>query len=695
MQKDEKKDLDLKAASLELPSIIVKTPLKDLLGKQQLGGMELNPDELENMPEFGGESGLIKGLQALPGIATSSDGSAFFFTRGGAKDQNLIIIDDAPIYNPAHLFGFYSIVIPDFSKSIRIYKSDIPVQLGDRLSSIIDIRTKDGNLNKWELTGAFNPLISRFSLEGPLIKGRSSFFISSRQSNFRWIYKNNAPNGVLNFGDFNFKWNVKLNDNNRVYFTLINSRDELANTNTISDNQGGVKWGNFTYTLRWNHLFNPKLFSNFILYYGNYNYRLFFGADAWESGIGKLSAKSDFTYFANPRFTTRFGLELHGFNINPGKITSEPLASLFPTIEQGNNRHVVMYGNADYQLSDKWQVAAGLRFHTWENLGPARYFTFDEQYQVQDTINRGDGVFHTYQKVDPRLSLQYQVDSTATLKLSYGYYHQYVQMISNSVSPFTSLEVWLPASPNIRPQWAQHWTLDFVKYFPRPQMEISAALYYKQLGNQIDYKSHAQTLLNPLIEGELRFGRMRTYGFEFLLKKNFGRLSGWLSYTYSRALRQTPDVNGGREYPAFQDRPHDLSLLLNIQVSRRTLFSAYWTAYTGSAFSSPTGFYTFNHQTVPVYGEKNNDRLPDYRRLDIAFKFTLNKRPESKFQHSLTFSIFNALLHPNIVAVNFNKTLDDTSDPIVRAEFVRERDLVATQADLVRFLPSLTYKFKL
>jgi hypothetical protein len=689
LKKDEKKDVGLQNLPVKLPSIVVEIPMVEMLERKQAGRLEIKPVQLGEMPEFAGESGLIRGLQAWPGVKTHSDGSAFFFVRGGERDQNLIIIDDAPIYNPAHLFGFYSLVVPDFTKDIKVHKSDVPVSMGDRLSSIVDVRTKDGNLNKWEFGGAFNPLVSRLSLEGPVKKGKSSVFTSLRLSNFDWIYRRAAPDAKLGFGDFSFKWNSRINDNNRLFFTLLTSRDEF----TVPD--ASVTWGNFAMTLRWNLIYNPRFFSNTIFYTGNYQYQLASGSNAWTSGIGKFGFKSDYTWFNNDRLTTKFGFEIHGYYFNPGKITSGELVTLFPTIQQDYSRQLVAYYQHEYQLSDKWRLQAGLRNSVWTNLGPAKYFTFDENYQVADTIETGPGPYKRYFRPDPRISLQYGASASSSFKLSYGVYSQFMQLISNSTSPFSSFEVWLPASANIRPQRAQQAALGYVKYWPKQGLEFSAEAYYKRMNNQIDYKPQAQTLLNPLIEGELRFGRLNAYGLELLLRKEQGRLNGWVGYTWSRAMRRTEGVNDGREYPAFQDRPHDFSIMLNYSLTRRAQFSAYWTAFTGSPFSSPTGFFNFNDYTLPIYGEKNNDRLPNYRRLDLAMKLILNKNPEGRFQHSLTFSIYNALLHRNIVSVNFNKVEREIGAPIVRADLLAERGLAATQTDLIRFFPSVTYKFKI
>lgn len=689
----QQKDLSLSATSIDLPDVIVERSTEKIQDKATLEQMTLRPEDLSNMPEFGGESGLVKGLQSLPGIKMHSDGSAFFYTRGGERDQNLIIIDDAPIYNPSHLFGFYSMVIPDFAKQIDVYKSDVPTNLGDRLSSIISIRTKDGNLNKFEFSGALNPLINRFSLEAPIVKEKGSIFASFRRSNFEWLYRRTAPRADLGFGDFSFKWNHKLDNKNRLYFTTILGVDNFTNQAEAAGN-AGIRWANFAATLRWNHLFGPKLFSNTTIYTGNYDYQLFFAPNYWRSGLGTLSLKSDFTHYASRDYTSKFGWELQGFFVNPGSVSLDTTIAILPTIKPNYARKAVLYYQGMFDLNKKMQLNAGVRLLNWANVGPATYYNYNPQYEVTDTVGVGEGVYNRYLHLDPRISLQYTIDSTSKVKVSVGTYHQYLQLISNSVSPFTSLEVWLPANQYLKPQSATQFNLNYVKYFERANVEFTSAFYYKSFNHQIDYQDHPTILLNPLVEGELRFGTMESYGMELLLKKQIGRLSGWMSYTLSRTLRQTDGLNGGRPYAAFQDRPHDFSLLLNYRLARRVLFSAYWTAYSGSTFSSPTGFYRFNDQTVPIFGEKNNDRLPNYRRFDFALKFVLNKKEESRYQHSLTFSVYNALAHKNIVAVNFNKIPVEGGRPVVKTDFLSEEALTASQIDLIRFMPSLTYKFR-
>ncbi len=696
LEKDLKLNAQLPTASISLPDVIVGLSSQTKLREKQSSTLKLSPKSLENMPEFAGESGLIKGIQSLPGIKTHSDGSAFFFVRGGEKDQNLIIIDDSPVYNPSHLFGFYSIVVPDFAKSINIYTSDIPTNLGDRLSSIIDIRTKDGNLNRWSFSGALNPLINRFALEIPVVKEKASIFVSTRRSNFDWLFKRNAPNADIGFGDFNFKYNHKINDKNRIYFTLISSSDNFNNQGLRNTQSSGISWGNFGATLRWNHIFSPKLFSNSTFNTGNYVYRLFApGANRWESSIGSISLKTDFTHFLSPKYKAKFGGEIQTIYINPGTISTPSTRDLFPRIRNNYSRKSLLYYQVEYALSGKTVINAGLRIPSWKSIGPALYGIYDDNYDVVDTVRINSGSYNNYTKIDPRLSIIQQLNTSSNLKLSVGSYHQFLQLISNSTSPFTALEVWLPASPNIAPQQSWQFACNYYKHFPKSNLDFTVEAYYKHSKNIIDYKSHPETLLNPFLEGELRFGTMNAYGLEFMLKKELGKFNGWMSYNFSRAIRTTGTINNGNPYPAFQDRPHDFSILGNYQLSKKITVSGYFTAFTGSAFSSPTGFYEYNNKVIPIFGSKHNDRLPNYRRFDLAFKFRLNKNINARYQHHLNLSFYNLFAHKNIVAVNFNKVEQEDGPPLVKSNFLSEQSIIASQTSLVNWMPSLTYKFKL
>lgn len=689
LDKDINYDLRLKPSVIELPDIIVSSA-KTSTNLPQINEPSLRPSDLLNLPELAGESGLIKGLQSLPGVKTHSDGSAFFYTRGGDKDQNLIIVDDAPIFNPAHLFGFYSMVIPDFTKEIKVYKSDIPTSLGDRLSSIVSIRTKDGNLNQWRISGAVNPFVNRVSLEVPIVRERASIMSSLRTSSLDWLYKKDQPNTDLSFTDFNMKVNTKVGKRDRVFFTVIVGGDALALTATDI----GISWGNLASTLRWNHIFGNRLFLNTTLYTGAYNYQLEFSRNRWQSGIGMIGFKTDFTYYINHRFQSEFGMQLAAYVFNPGELTSERSLIGLPKITNRSSRKRAFYYDFKHQASDRLHFRAGLRLLSWENVGPAVIYQYDDQYQFTDTMAVSEGVYKSYVNLDPRLSVLYHFSSTSTFKFAFGVYHQYLQLITNSTSPFTSLEVWLPSGPNIKPQQALQMDVSYVKRIDHLGLDLSWAGYLKYYKNQIDYRPHANTLINPAVEGELRFGEMKSYGLEIEIEKRLGKINGHVNYTWSRSIRKTPSINRGRSYPAYQDRPHDLSILVNYHPGKRTTLSAFYIINTGSTFSEPTGFYNYLNQTVPIYDKKNNGRLPSYRRLDLSLKFRLNRDMKKRFRHELILSAYNILSYKNVVAVNFNKIADNEANILVPSNFIYERDIISTQFDLLRLVPSITYKYE-
>lgn len=710
MDSNRKLDVKLKTTSLELPNVIVDLSKKIQIGKES-GVAELRPKEFLNMPEFAGESGLVKNIQSLPGMKMHSDGSSFFYVRGGERDQNVIIIDDAPIYNPSHLLGLYSIVIPDFTKSIKVYKSDIPTSLGDRLSSIVSIRTKDGNLNKREFSGSINPLINRFSFESPLKKERGSIFASFRRSNFEWLFRDNENLEKLEFGDFNLKLNYKINNRNRFYFTFISSSDEFSNrfgasegflsntvvsspAETITRNSAGAKWGNLASTIRWNHVVNDRLFSNTTLYTGNYLFRANFAVADWQSGIGTISLKSDFTHYTNPNTRQQFGLEAQRFYISPGVVSENENLNLFPNIENNYSSKMALYYQGEFKLNPKLTFKAGLRSISWANHGPITYYDFNEQFEASDTIAVGDEIYHRYFNLDPRFSLNYQIDSTSQLTFSLGQYHQYLQLILNSASPFYASDFWLSSSPNIEPQAAQQLALDYSKFFPGSRLIFSASTYFKSYQNQVEYEPHAILLLNPQIEGELRFGSMYSYGLELELKKEIGKVSGWLNYTFSRTLRKTPGFNNNEVYPAFQDRPHDFSMFVNYKYNSRLNISAYLTHFSGTTFSSPTGFYRYNGRNIPIFDKINNSRLPAYQRFDVALQYRLNRNTKRSFEHSISFSIYNVLAHKNVTAIYFNKISEDGEALFIKTNLRAPIPFTASQIDLIRFFPSLTYKFK-
>ena len=685
-------ELTMKMQQLEEVAITAGEEAEQL-EKSQMSKIRVNPSSLLTLPEFAGEVGLVKSLQTLPGIKTHSDGSAFFFVRGGNKDQNLILIDEAPVYNPAHLFGYYSVIIPDVAKEINIYKGDFPLQKGDRLSSVIEVVTKDGNMKKTEVNGMLNPLIYRLSLEGPIAKSKSSYFASFRHSNFGWLIRRDDPDNDVYLYDLNGKLNWQINNKNRVFFSFYYGKDDLINRE--SGGFGGIRWYNVTSTLRWNHLFNNRHFANAVMYTSTYDYSLFTGNVEWNSYIRNFGLKYDLSFFPSPGQTLRYGISFTSHDFNPGNLVTDQDNPFLPEVPTASAAKLALYAGVEHGFSERLSFKAGFRLPIWINSGPALVYQYDTNYQVADTLLFQDGeTVKAYAGFDPRFSLKYRTGASSSLKFSMGVYHQYLNLISNSISPFSSFEIWLPAGENIRPQRAQQVAVGYQAFPGNSGLEVNIEAYYKKMVNQIDYEPHANLLLNPLLEGELRFGDARSYGVEFLLRKAEGRLSGWLSYTWSRALMKIDEINDGKEFPAYYDRPHDFSVYLSWKYSPTMTFSLNWTYYTGSAITTPIGFYDYNGYTVPLYGEKNNDRLPDYHRLDVALAWMLNK-PGNKFQHSLTFGIYNVYNRHNAVSVNFNKTETRNGNFVVPANLFGSHEIVTTQKYLLGILPSITYKFKL
>jgi hypothetical protein len=663
----------------------------------------VNPESVRKMPALFGEKDVLKSLAAVPGIKFFGDGSTIFFVRGGGRDQNMITIDEAPVYNPTHLLGYFSTIIPDAVKDVKIYKGDFPANYGGRLSSLIDIRTKDGNMHQFGMDGSVGLLSSRLSLEGPIWKEHISFFVSGRRSYITRPLQNWNPNIIdLHFSDLHLKLNYNINAKNRVFFSIYRGEDNYE-VEERNDRSSGINWVNATTTLRWNHIYSDKLFSNLTLLASRYTYRLLLNIqdnDYWNSNIENLTLKYDFTNYLNPGNTLRFGILLGGHFHDPGNVYRggvewDPGYDLSVRY----TRELAAYVSNQFIFNNQVSIRIGLRFTGWQNMGPST------EYRIVKTNTGGierdsiavstypDGeVYHQSFAVDPRISMVWQPGVRNIFKLSYSRTSQFQYLITNSISPFTSLEVWLPAGPNVPVQSAHQFTLGYTHRFGLRGLSLDLEAYYKGMNELIDYRDHARMLMNPLVEEELRFGEGKSYGLESILHKEHGRLTGWISYTLSRAIYQVDEINGGAPYPAYSDRPHDFSLYVSWQVHPRITLSSNFIYMTGAPFSTPTGFYFYDNHQVPIYGERNNDRLPDYHRLDLALNWQLSK-PERKYQHELIFSVYNLYNRINPVALHFNKIQDENGNFVVPVDFYSNPKLLSSQYYLYGIVPSVSYHF--
>ncbi len=684
-------DFTLTPNAPQLQEIVVQgySPLN--VNLVQTGRVNIPPRAVAESPAAFGEKDVIKSLERIPGISLQSEGSTFFYVRGGNKDQNLILIDDAPIYNPTHLLGLFSSIVPDVVNSIAIYKSDFPLAKGGRLSSVIDIKTREGNKNRFSAWGNIGLVSTQLGIEGPFKQGASSYIVSGRLSRVKWVFKQEIPDlDQFQFYDLTGKMNFRLNQNNKLYFSVYSGADYFLTTET------GLSWSNLNGSVRWNNLINENTFVNTTFYGSNYEYLFHISRPLgrqWRSRIGELGLKTDFSHFINSRQELAFGFSLNGRTINPGNLTGLDSIPAGQLVSVRNNLETVVYLQHEIR-GGKWGLKYGLRASLWTSIGEAFEFTFDENGRATDTLAYSQGeAYNNYVQVEPRITGSYFINSNASLKLSYGRSVQNLHLISNTISPFTSFEIWLPSGPNIKPQQADQLTLGYYHFLPSLGVALSAEGYYKYLYNQLDYAAHAATLLNPTVESQLEVGQARAYGIEFLARKDEGRLRGMFSYTYARVVSTFANINQGRAFNAYADRPHNLNINLTYDAGLRVILSSNFNYTSGLPFSSPTAFYRFNGSEVPVYARKNNDRFPAYHRLDIAAEFILNKNPDNNFRHSLTLSIYNLYGRKNPVFINFNKTPAGNGQFEVPVNLLTA-NRVTTRTYLYRVTPSISYQFR-
>lgn len=702
LRKDEEATVEMEMTSLPIKEVEIQGKNKqEEVRNSSLGEFRFSSKTLSQLPGFAGDLDIIKSLQAVPGIKSYGDGSALFYVRGGNSDQNLILIDEAPIYNPSHLFGFFSVLAPDAINEMTVYKGDFPARYGGRLSSVIDLKAKNGNLKRFGFSGNIGPYASELTLEGPIVKDKGSFILSGRISTLNWLNNLTTSLKSINilFYDVNAKVNYKLNANNRIFLTYFYGFDRFGQTNESSYPTSGMSWNNMAGTFRWNHTFSNRLFSNTTLSYSRYHYYLYIDneqKDVWNSEIDGLSFKTDFTWYLNPKNTIRSGLEVTDHNSNPGNVSlpnnhEDPAASFIPKY---HSMEYDFYLGNDQLFGKRISVSYGIRLALWQDLGPTKIYHFDGYHSMIDSAYVSNlAAYSTFFSPEPRISIRYLLNDRSSIKASYSRTTQFFQVLSNSVSPFTSLEVWVPSGPNINPQKADQVSLGYYTSLLHDKLNFSAEIFYNKYHDHIDYKDHANLLFNKLLEGEIRNGQARSYGIELMLRKTESDFTGWIGYTYSRTLVKTPEVNNGQEYPAFYDRPHNVCIYLSYAAGKHWIFSANWIYMTGGAITTPIGFFYNNGYSIPTYGDRNNDRLPDYHRLDLSLKWILNK-PDNRYRHSLILTLYNAYGRLNPFSVNFNKIQDGNGNIVVPSNMNGTNQLIPTTISVAGMIPSLNYQFK-
>ena len=652
--------------------------------KPLMGVQKLTTSEIRNIPVLFGEKDVLKTIQLLPGIQFAGDGNSSFYVRGGGADQNLILLDEATVYNPSHLLGFFSTFNSDAIKDITVYKGGMPAEYGGRISSVVDIKMNDGNNEGYHLGGGIGLISTRLNAEGPIVKEKGSFSISGRRTYADLFLKLSSDTSintnVLYFYDLNIKANYKFDEKNRVYLSGYFGRDDLG-----FGKQFGIDYGNATGTARWNHVFNSRLFSNTSLIYSNYRYKIRINSENNDiditSKIRDLDLKEDMQYFINSDNKVNFGLSLIHHTIFPGIISASSTSSYNSLVLQ--NKYSLengIYLSHEWSPTDKLHFDYGLRGSSFIVLGPGTFYAYDANGNTTDTASYGDGkVVKTYFNLEPRFSTSIQVNGSSSFKVSYTRNTQVLHLLSNSTSA-NPTDLWIPSSNNVKPEIGDQVSAGYYRNFLDNRYEFSSEAYYKVMQNQIDYRNGAQLIANENVESQLLFGKGRAYGLELFFKKRTGKLTGWISYTLSRTELQIDGINQNQWYPAKQDRTHDISIVGIYQASPKWVLSATWVYYTGNAVTFPSGKYGVAGLTAFYYTERNGYRMPAYHRMDVAA--TLQGRKTKKFESSWTFSVYNVYGRENAYSIIFQ---NDPNDP---------SKTQAVQYALFRFIPSVTYNFK-
>jgi len=674
LSRDTSVNVGLKSEITALNEVIVEAKENNIVLNNQMGTHSLNLKTVKLAPAAVGEVDLIKNLQLFPGIQAANEGTTNLSVRGGSFDQNLFLLDDAPIYNPSHALGFFSTFNPDAISSVKIYKTAFPAQYGGRLSSIIDIRMKEGNNQNFAGNGGAGLVGTRLSVEGPLIKDKASFIVSGRYS-YAGLTANAfgllgqalritslrdfTPENEINFYDLNAKVNYKFK-NNHFYISAYSGHDHFYYY--AIDNNSSMDWGNVTGTARWNHIFNSRLFSNTMLIYSKYDYSYILKDDArhfrWSSMLQELDLKSDFDYFINNSNHLKFGISIERHQYYPGKIEPRDSTSLtkFFGLKSQQSIETSSYISNEQKVGDRVSLSYGLRYTTFFLMGESTVYTFSPDMIITDSTHYGGGeLIKFYNGLEPRFDLRYLLNTRNSIKLSYTYVNQYQHLISNS-SVGLPTDIWLPSNKNIRPQFSNQFSAGFYKTTNENDLDFYVELYYRRLGNIIDYKDNADLFLNKQIETQILKGKGQSYGAEFFLEKKTGKLTGWLSYTLSRTTKQIDGINNNDPYPVTYDKRHNLSVVLFYKLSKAWDFGSTFKFTSGGYITIPEGSFQYYGASFNYYSARNGYKLPPYHRLDIAFTYKNPKKQLRFWKPEWNFGIYNLYDRKNIFSLFINMT---------------------------------------
>jgi hypothetical protein len=696
-----KKNYSLIESRQTLDEVVITEKTKTNTRKPEMSVNKMSIATIKQMPVVLGEVDVIKSILFLPGVTNAGEGQSGFNVRGGGADQNLILLDEATIYNSSHLFGFFSVFNPDAIKDLKLYKGGIPSRFGGRASSVLDIYQKDGNSKAFHMNGGIGLISSRLLAEGPIVQNKGSFLIGGRASYAHLFLKLSNNKNAAYFYDLNTKLNYKLNKNNNLYLSGYFGRD-VFNINQSFTNT----YGNSTLNLRWNHLFSDKLFSNLSMIYSDYYYGLnldFVGFD-WNSGIKNYNIKYDFKHYLTDKIKLNYGANAIYYDFNPGTIEPSRADSgiNFKQLEKKFAFEPSLYVDAEQKLTDKLSMNYGLRYSMFYRLGSStvnlyannQAVTFDNDLKIYEKgIPIGTEFYSknktivSFDNFEPRFSVAYELNQNQSVKASYNRMVQYLQLISNTASP-TPLDVWTPSDNYIKPQIADQVALGYFKNFKDDNYSLEAETFYKIIKNRIDYIDGADLIANEALEQVILNGEMRSYGLELLLRKNTGKFTGWIAYTLSKSEQRTPGrtanetgINNGNWYRSAYDKTHNLAITSSYKLNKKWNFGANFTLQTGQPVTYPNGQYTYLGITVPSYGTRNENNLPLYHHLDIAATLTPKSSQTKTWKGEWVFSIYNLYGRKNAASISFRQNQDSGANEAIKLS-------------IFGMVPAVSYNFK-
>jgi hypothetical protein len=695
LKEDVRINITLQPDDNSLEEIEISTERKDNnVEGTQMGTIELTTETIKNIPALFGEVDVLKAIQLLPGVQAAGEGNTGFYVRGGGSDQNMVLLDDALVYNTGHLFGFFSIFNSDAIKNTTLVKGGMPAEYGGRLSSVVDVTMKEGNMKRYEVEGGIGLISSRVTFQGPFKKDVSSFLVSFRRT-YAFDIAQPALNRTdfagtnYNFYDLNLKANYIFNDKNRLYLSGYFGRDVFVYNSVPRNTNIRIPWGNATSTLRWNHLFNDKLFMNTTFIFNNYKFDFRAKTEDFvfsvNSGVRDFNLKFDLDYFWNSKNTLKFGYHytFHTYSPNSVQATLDD-TELETNLQDKHGHEMGLYVQDEMEVSKRVKLNMGLRLALYQATGP---FTeiIPTDPGMADTIRyRTLQPIKTYINPEPRISMRIGIDETSSLKAGITLNHQYAHLVSTSNSTLPT-DVWVPSSKNVKPQRALQYALGYFKNFKDNMFEASVEVYYKHLWNQIEFNESYTSEFNVELEEDFVFGRGQSYGAEFFFKKRLGDLSGWVGYTFSKTDRIFEELNEGKRYPAKFDRTHDVSINLSYEINDVISLGGTWVYATGNAFTIATEVYFIGNALVTGYGDRNGIRLKSYHRLDLSMTVVPRYVQDRKFKSSFNFSIYNVYNRKNVYFMYPNIE----GDPING-----DTQFQLIEVSIFPIIPSITWNFK-